>query len=316
MTFPGNVRNALASMQGLQAAGLMLLSCVIFSFMTAVIRRASDELPAIEVVFFRNFFGLITLAPFILRNGIERLDVRRTWLYAARAGSGYFSMVCWFSAIALVPLSDAVALAFTGPLFITVLAILVLGEHVGLRRWTATLIGFGGAILILRPGFEAFNFDYFLVLGSAAGMAVSVILIKVLGRTEAATSIVTYMVLFITPISLVPALFVWQWPTPIEFLWLFALGGLATLGHLAITRALVLAEATAVMPLDFARLPITALIAYFWFGEPADPLVWVGAGVIFSSALYIAQREARLKKVPQDRAVAQSLVARADPDAT
>ncbi len=287
-----------------RAVAFMLISCVSFSVMTAVVRHISQEVPTLEVIFFRNLFGLITIAPLFIRSGIVKiLRTKQIKLYLLRGGMGYSSMLFWFTAIAIVPLADAVALGFTSPFFITILAILILNEAVGLRRWSAMLIGFGGAMLILRPGFGDFNGYYLLVVASAGTMACSVIIIKLLGRTESATTIVAYMVLIITPISFIPAVFVWQWPNLEQLLWLFALGALATIGHLSVTKALMLADATAIMPLDFTRLPITALIAFWAFAEIPDFWVWVGAAVIFGSSIYIAQREARIKERLGERPV-------------
>ena len=305
------LRNLAGTSVSLQAAGLMMLSCVIFSFMTAVVRHVTNELPTLEVIFFRNLFGLLTMAPLFIRWGIgPLLRTRRIGLFLLRGGIGYISMLCWFTAIAIVPLADAVALGFTAPLFVTILAIFILGEVVRARRWTAMLIGFAGAILILRPGFGEVNAYYFLVMASAVSMACSVIMIKILGRTESATTIVAYMVIIILPISAIPAAFVWQWPTLEQLGWLVALGGLATAGHLAVTKALMLADATAVMPLDFLRLPITAFIAYLAFAEVPDPWVWIGAAVIFGSSIYIAHREAQLNVRPADRPAAAAIQAR------
>ena len=294
-----------------RATLLMLLSCVIFSVMTAVVRHITQELPTLEVIFFRNLFGLLTMAPLFLRIGlVSLLRTSRIKLYLLRGGMGYVSMLCWFTAIAVVPLADAVALGFTSPIFITILAILVLGEVVRRRRWTAMLIGFAGAMVILRPGFGDFNAYHLLVVASAGSMACSVILIKLLGRTESATTIVAYMVIIILPISAVPAIFVWQSPSFEQLLWLVALGGLATAGHLSVTKALMLADATAIMPLDFTRLPITALIAFWAFAEVPDPWVWVGAAIIFGSSIYIARREAQLKARPEERPAAAAIEAR------
>lgn len=294
-----------------RAALLMLLSCVIFSLMTAVVRHISQELPTLEVIFFRNLFGLLTIAPLFVRAGlVTHLRTSRIRLYLLRGGMGYVSMLCWFTAIAVVPLADAVALGFTAPFFVTILSILVLGEVVRRRRWSAMLIGFAGAMVILRPGFGDFNGYYLLVVASAGSMACSVIMIKLLGRTDSATTIVAYMVIIILPISAVPAIFVWQPPTVEQLLWLLALGGLATAGHLSVTKALMLADATAIMPLDFTRLPITALIAFWAFAEVPDPWVWVGAAIIFGSSVYIAQREAALKIDPEERPAAAVIEAR------
>ena len=196
----------------------------------------------------------------------------------------------------MVPVADAVALSFTAPLFTTILAIIILKEVVRLRRWTATLVGFAGAMLILRPGFATVDPVLLLVILSSAGMAAAFIVIKILSRTESSSTIVAYLNLFMVPAALVPALFVWQWPTAGEYLWLFLIGVFGTCAHLAMTKAFSIAETTVVMPFDFTRLPFTALIGYIAFSEVPDLWTWIGAAVIFASTFYIARREAQIER--------------------
>ncbi len=296
-----------------RAAALMFLSCIMFSITMSVIRHLSQSLPPMELVFFRNIFGLMALAPLFLRTGIAPLRTRRFGLHLLRGLSSLTAMAAFFYAIAVVPLADAVALGFTAPLFVTIGAVIFLSETVRLRRWTATALGFLGAMVVLRPGFAEVSVFSLLLLLSSAAMACSVILIKILSRTESARSIIAYMGILVTPASLIPALFVWQWPTLEEFGWLALLGTLATVGHLAVVRALALADATAIMPIDFAKLPITALIAYVAFSEVADIWTWVGAAVIFGSSIYIAHRESKVPLPTTQRPVAAGFEARAEP---
>ncbi len=270
----------------------MTTSCVFFAVLTGLIRHLSATLDPIEIVFFRNLFGLIVMLPWLMRHGLGTLSTRRPWLHALRAAIGLTAMTSWFTAIARVNLADAVALSFTTPLLATVAAVILLGEVVRARRWSAVLIGFVGAMVILRPGFHEIAPATFLVLLAASMMAVGMPMIRLLSRTDSTGAIVFYMVLFLTPASLVPALFVWRTPTPEELLWLLLLGGAATLGHLCLTRAFTVAEATQVMPFDFIRLPLIALIGYVFFDEALDAWTGVGAAIIVGSSVYIAHREA------------------------
>ncbi len=295
-----------------RAAALMFLSCIIFSITMSVIRHLSATIPPMELVFFRNFFGLLALAPLFLRTGLAPLRTKRFGLHALRGVTTLIAMTTFFTAITVVPLADAVALGFTTPLFVTIGAVIFLSETVRLRRWTATAIGFLGAMVVLRPGFAEVSVFSLLLLLSAAAVACSLIIIKILSRTESARSIIAYMGLLVTPTSLIPALFVWQWPSLEEFGWLVVLGTLATGGHLCVVRALALADATAVMPIDFTKLPITALIAYIAFSEVADVWTWVGAAVIFAASIYIAHRESRVPPPTTERPVTAGFEARAE----
>ena len=212
--------------------------------------------------------------------------------YLGRSFLGFLSMLTWFTALAMMPLAEATALSFTSPLFATIFAVVLLHEVVRRRRWTATVIGFIGAMIILRPGMSDLGIAHALVLGSSALAGVNAILVKQLTRSESANAIVTYMTLYILPMSLVPALFVWVMPPLHTVPLIVGLGLLATFGHQAMTRAFVATDTSIVMSFDYARLPFVALIAWFVFGEVPDIWTWVGAAVIVGASTYIAHREA------------------------
>lgn len=285
----------------------MLASTVFFTAMTAMIRYLSGSIDPLEIVFFRNLFGLVVLLPWLMRHGMVSLGTRRLPLYGLRALVGLIAMSFWFTAISRMNLGDAVALSFTAPVFATVGAVFLLGEMVRVRRWAAVLAGFAGALVILRPGFAEIPPAAYIVLISSMMMGLSVCLVKLLARTEQVIAIVFYMVLILTPISLIPALFVWQTPDPVQFAWLSAIGACGTLGHICITRAFSMADATAVLPYDFMRLPLMAVLAWLVFDQILDGWTGLGAAVIIGATVYIAHREAyhqrRLAK-PETRAAA------------
>ncbi len=294
----------------LKGALLMLLAAALFACMIGAIRALSATLHPFEIAFFRNVFGLLFMVPWLVRAGRAGLRTRRLRLHVLRATLGLAAMLSWFSAITLMPLSEAVALNFTLPLFATVGAAVILGEKVRLRRWTATAVGFLGVLIILRPGVEALSPVAFLPLVAAAFMAASTLCIKALSGTEPADAIVFYMVLIMTPLSAVPAWAVWRTPTPVELAWLAGIGLFATFAHMALTRSFAAADASAVLPLDYARLVFVAIIAYVAFGEVPDLWTWIGAGVIAGAAIYIAEREARIGRA---RAAAAAAADRAGP---
>lgn len=270
----------------------MLGSTVFFTAMTAMIRYLSGAIDPLEIVFFRNLFGLLVLLPWLMRHGMVALGTRRLPLYSLRAVVGLIAMICWFTAISRMNLSDAVALSFTAPMFVTVGAVFLLGEAVRARRWFAVLAGFFGAMVILRPGFAEIPPAAFIVLLSSLMTGLSVCLVKLLARTEEVIAIVFTMVLMLTPVSLIPALFVWQTPDFMQFAWLAAIGACGTLGHICITRAFSMAEATAVLPYDFMRLPLMAVLAWLVFDQILDGWTGLGAVIIIGASLYIAHREA------------------------
>lgn len=280
----------------IQGALLMILAALGFSFMNIAIRIVAEELEPLQIAFFRNFFALLFMLPWLASAGMKGLRTTRLRLHLLRAAIGMFAMVFWFYSIALLPLAEAVALNFTVPLFATAGAALILGEVVRARRWSATIAGFLGVLLILRPGFAEFSPAMALPIVAAVFMAFSVLIVKSLSDSENTNAVVFYMNLFLTPLSLVPALFVWRWPSWTALGLVVLIGLLAVLAHLALTRSYTKADASAVLPFDYARLPFIALLAYFFFDQLPDLWTWIGGGVIAASAIYIARREAQVAR--------------------
>ena len=275
---------------------LLLGATVGFASMHAVIRIAASEQHPFEVAFFRNLFGLVVLSPFLLRHGFGALRTRRLPLHAARGAVHVSAMLMFFSAVPITPLGTVAALSFTAPLFVTVGAVLVLGEVVRIRRIAALAAGFAGALVIIRPGLAALDPGSLLVLGSSAVWAGAMILIKLLSRTESSLTMTAYMAVFLTPLSSIAAAFVWRWPSPEELAWFALMGSLGTVGHLCLAQAFREADAAAVLPVDFLRLIWASLFGYLLFGEVPVLFVWIGGTIIFASTLYLAYREARVAR--------------------
>ena len=278
----------------LRAAAFMVGACVVWSFLSWIVRMLSSDLHAFEIVFFRNLFGFLAIAPFLFRRGIPDFPRQEFSLYMIRAGFGLVAMLGWFYALTVVPLADATALSFTAPIFTTIAAIIILGEVVRVRRWTAMLIGFAGAMIVLRPGDLTIGIGEISALVSSAAIAVVIVLVKILARTETSDRIVAFHTLILLPLSLFAAVFVWTWPTWTQLGMCVFLGMAASLANWLTVRAFTIGETAAVMPYDFTRLPFMALIGYLAFAEVPDVWTWIGGAVIFASSIYIARREARL----------------------
>lgn len=279
-----------------RAVLLMASAAVLFGLMSVAIRLASHHVHLFEIAFFRNFFGLLFALPLLAGPGLGLLRTRRVGLYGLRCGLGLAAMLCSFWALVYLPLSQAVAISYSMPLFVTIGAVLFLHEVVRLRRWSAVVIGFLGVLLILRPGTEAFSTGHLIALSGAALAACAYIAMKSLLRTEPADAAVIWMVLILSPLSLIPALFVWQWPGPTGWLWLVCTGLFGTLAQMCLTRATRLAELSALIPLNFIQLPVVAVFAWLLFGEHIDTMTVLGAAVIIAATVYIARREARLAR--------------------
>lgn len=269
----------------------MLGAGAMFSSMALLVRHTAQEIPPLEVVFFRNAMALMFMLPWLARAGIGALHTTRIWMHVQRSVHGIIAMGAWFTAMALMPLAEATALGFTAPLFGFIGAAIFLGETIRWRRWAGIIVGFAGALIILRPGFAAITTPGLLAIMASLFVAASSLCIKSLSRTEAPNTIVIYMNILMTPVSLIPAAFFWVWPSWETFGWLVLLGLVATLGHLSYVRAFATADASVVLPYDYARLPFVAAIAFVALGEVPDIWTWIGAAVIFISTIYVSRRE-------------------------
>lgn len=271
----------------------MVFAAAMFSVMSVAVRALSDEIPAIEMVAARCVVAIVTIGPWLMRRGAAGLRANRNGLLALRAVITAVAVFCWFYALGRMKLADAVALHFTLPLFGVVLAVVMLHEKVGLHRWGATVVGFLGVLVVLRPGVAEISPAAFFVLVSAALYAVASIQSKILMRTENAGIIVFYMNAYIIVFIAVPLAIQWVTPTPWQLALLIAVGGCNTMAQLAIQKAFAAGEASAVLPFDFLRLPLMALAGFVLFSEVPDVWTALGAVVIFASAYYIAWRERR-----------------------
>jgi drug/metabolite transporter (DMT)-like permease len=275
------------------ASLLMLGAMTFFSAGHGLVRYAATELHPFQTAFLRSFFGLVFMLPIILGDrDFSDLRVKRPKLHLVRGLLSATATMFWFTALALMPLGEAVALNFTSPLFATVLAALFLGEVVRVRRWTATVVGFIGVLIVVRPGVETVQLGALLALGAAMIISVTVLLIRVMSQEDSTRAVVTSFNLQLTVYTLVPAVFVWVWPSWEMIAVTFAIGALTTVAHLMLTRAMSLAEASAIIPLEFTRLPMAAAIGLIWFSEVLDTWTVVGALIIGCSAVYISRREA------------------------
>ena len=296
-----NSPNVTAMKTPAKAALYMAIAMIFFATMGIFIKLSSETLHPLEIVFFRNFLALIFFLPFIYRNGISVFKTNRKKLYTFRAIINVTGMAAGFTALTMIPLAEATALSFTAPLFATFGAALVLGEVIRMRRILALIFGFIGMLIILQPGITPLSPGAGFAILNAVTIGVTVLVVKNLTTTEPAKTIVIYMALLQTPMALVPALFVWEWPGLTTWVWLICLAGAGTLGHLLYTRAIHLSEVSQMQPIEFIRLPIIAVFAYLLFAEIPTLWTWIGGIVIFSATAYVTHREAQLAKLDIDR---------------
>ena len=277
----------------IQAAFWVTLSGFTFTVSITAVRAVTEELHVLEAVFFRSLFGIAFMLPWLIRNGPgAALGTRRLGLYAIRGCIAYFVTLLYFSAAGLMPIADLTSITFTRPIFGTIAAIFVLSEIVGPRRWTAIAIGFAGMVIIVRPGFQEINLGAVFILVAVIMQTANTMIVKILTRTEHPDTIAMYHAIFMMPLAVIPAIFVWQTPTLELFGWLVVIGGFGILNQRMVARAFAVADASLVLALGYLRLPISALMGFMLFGEVTTIWVWIGGAVIASAGAYIAHREA------------------------
>ncbi len=307
----GNVRNVHA-----RAALLMLASTVGFGLMAIFIRLASAATPTWEIAFFRVLFGFLILLALLvwpLRNQhkplqafVASVHTSQLMRYVIRCAIGVAAMFCGFWAIGHLPLAQAISLNYSSPIFVTIAAILMLGERVRARRWAAVIAGFVGVLVIVRPGSHAFSAGSLVAVAAAMLSALVAIQIKQLSATDKADTIVFWTYALWLPMTLVPTLMVWQTPRGIAWLWLVLAGIAGTAGQLLWTRALKLGEVSALTPISFTQLPIVTFAGWVLFNEGVDAPTVLGAGIILASAFYIAHRESVLARRAASKAVCEA----------
>lgn len=271
----------------------MVAGAAFVATQNGIIRIASAEIHTFEIVFFRNLFGLAAMLPLLLRLGPGMIRTSKRGSLLLMSILHLSSMVCYFLAIAYMPLADAIALSFSKPLFVTIGAALILAEVVRARRVVAVLLGFLGVLIVLQPGVQAISpYAGVILFGTLLGAATSLMIKRLTGLISVPT-IVWYQAMFATVLAFPLCLLHWTTPDALGWLLLIAIGVLGTLSWLAATRALALIDASAAAPFEFLRLPFAALVAFWWFGEVPGLPTWLGGAVIFGATFYIARREAQ-----------------------
>jgi drug/metabolite transporter (DMT)-like permease len=290
MTAPGGADSTVASPTVL-AAAFMVLAGALFASMHGTVRMISFDLHPFVIAFFRNLFGFLVLVPLLMRGGPALFMTGRFGMHMTRASINSISMLAWFMALSMIPLADATALNLTGPMFVTLGAIFAFGEKVRVWRWAALALGATGAMMVIRPGFEEVNLGAMLAIASTATAAISKLFAKSLTSTEDPTTIAAYVQFLMTPITLVVALFYWQWPTAEQFIGLVAIGVLGSIAHLFTAKAYAIADISFAEPLVFTRMIFATVFGYVAFSEIPDSWTWAGAFTILAAATLISWRE-------------------------
>lgn len=289
----------------LNGIGLMIIATVLFSIMHASIKFMSTSMHPFEIAFFRNLFGLLVIAPWFIKYGFNPLKTKKIKLHVARSLFNVIAMMSFFYSLSIAPLADVASLAFTAPLFASILAVIFLKEIVGIKRGIAIAFGFIGALIVVDPIYSSINNGHLLVLLSASVWSVSLIIIKILGRTESSVTITSYMVIIMIPLSAIAAYFFWETPTLKDLFFLMLIGVSGTSAQMLLAQALRQGDTSIIMPFDFLKLIWAVAIGYLFFFEVPSINIWIGSMIIFLSTLYIAYRERVLSKNSKVQKVTQ-----------
>ncbi|MEQ8967348.1 MAG: DMT family transporter [Azospirillaceae bacterium] len=282
----------------LRGVAWVLAGSLGFSIMAVLIKLLGRTLDPFQIVLFRTAVGLIVLLPLVARAGVASLRTTAPLLHVGRAMAGLTAMFCGFYAFTHLPLATATAVSFAKPLFMILVAFLALGEVVRWRRWTATVVGFGGVLIMLRPGAGPFDPAMLVALMQAAAIAVAVAFVKKFPAEERHLTILFWFAVVSTTVALAPAIAVWRWPDAQGWALGVGVGVVGVASQACIVRGYRIGEATALSPFDYSRLIFATLAGLVIFAEVPDLWTFAGAAVIVGSTLYIARREARLARAP------------------
>lgn len=280
----------------LQGIGLITLAMALLSAMDAVVKWLSPDYSTIQLMFFRSVFAFLPLAPLVLRDGwAGSLRTQRLGTHALRSLFGISALGCFFWSLSLLPLADATAITFAAPLFVTALSLPLLGEVVRARRWIAVAVGFLGVLVMVQPGVGVFQPAALLPLATALFLALMVIQVRKLTRTDSNTTIVLYYTIMSTLVTGAVVPFYWVTPGLTDFLLLAAIGVLGGLGQLALTAAFRRAEASILAPFDYTAMVWAVLFGFLVWGELPASNIWLGVAIVIASGIYIIYREAALR---------------------
>ena len=283
---PGNTRGAL----------WITMGTIAFAMNDVVVKYLGRTIHPFELALFRYGIGFVLLLPVFISMGWSGLRTDHLKLHGLRLAIACVAQIGVFYAVIHLLLADATAIAFSRPLFTTLIAVFLLSEVVGWRRWTATAVGFIGVLVMVRPGHASFDTIAVVAVFAACVFALANVLIRVLARTEPPNRILFYYHTGGTIVFAAPAAWVWTTPVGLEWLLLLMIGVFTTLGMIGFVRGFSAGEVSIVGPMEYTRLIYAGFLGYYLFAEIPDRWTGVGAAIIIASTLYIAHRDAMAKK--------------------
>ena len=296
-TLPDNVKGAL----------ILMIAAFGFALMAALIKLAGSRLPVTQILFVRQIGMVIMLLPVLVTHFPDVVKTQRIDLQLTRVLFALIAMLCGFTAIIHMPLAEATALGFAKSFFVTIFAVIVLKETVGVYRWSAVAIGFIGVLIMLRPGTESFSVYGLMAVIGAASAGFVMVIIRLLSRSDSPNTILMFQAVGVAIVMIVPAILNWVPPTPREWAILAAIGFVSFFAQKANIYAFKFGEASMLASLDYVRLIYATLFGWLLFSQLPGVATWVGAGIIVLASIYTVHRESRRKKLLASDPVARGM---------
>ena len=267
-------------------AALWMTGCIAsFSIMAVAGREVSSELDTFEIMMYRSLFGVIIVVAVALMAGtLQEVNRDNLGQHALRNVAHFTGQNLWFYAVTAIPLAQVFALEFTTPLWVIVLSPLILGERLTAMRALAAVMGFVGILIVARPDMDGINSGVITAASCAIFFALTIMLTKRLTRTQTITCILFYLTTMQLVLGVIAAGYDGDiaWPSAAALPYVILIGAAGLMAHFCMTNALVIAPATVVVPIDFIRLPVIAVIGMLLYSEPLDVWVFAGAVIIFA----------------------------------
>ena len=249
-------------------------------------REGMRALNVFQLMEIRSLLGLLMLYPLIrINGGFAILKTARLHVHIGRNLIHYGAQLGWFFALTLIPIGQVVAIEFTMPIWTAILAASFLGERMTVWKVTAIVLGVIGVIVIVRPATGAINPGQLIALGAAVGFGISIAVVKSLTRTEQTLAIIFWMLVVQSAAGLLPSLYAWTWPDAYVWFWVVVIAFCGTFSHYCMARAMLHADATVVIPMDFLRVPLTATAGWLIYSERLDLFTVAGAALILTGNL-------------------------------
>ena len=284
-----------------------MLAAFGFALMVALIKLAGQRLPVTQILFVRQLGMTVMLIPFLFKTFPASLKTDHLGLQLGRIMLALIAMMTGFTAVVNMPLADATAIAFAKSFFVTIFAVFILKETVGLYRWSAVFVGFIGVMVMVRPGTDGFSVYGLLAIVGAASAGLVMVIIRKLTRIDPPTTILAYQAIGVGLIMAIPALIQWVTPTLAEWLLLAGIGVVSYFAQKANIIAYSYGEASLLASLDYIRLLYATVFGWMLFSELPSASTWAGAAIIIVASIYTVYRERKRKQRLASHPAARSL---------